>query len=471
MDVAAGRREPVEHPGRRRRRVGLHPRARHGQRVEGGAEMPGRLDADRVAEMAVETGRELAAVDEQPDAAVVAQDREGQRQRRVRHVAAADIEQPGDRLRASSAPRRRLPPRRGRGPGGRACRRRSRRRSGRDAARPGRAARPAVPARPGRPDCRRPRAGSRRRARRRPAAARPPAACAARGRSRGRRPCRARCRATAPAAPRSHAGSRTAPDRPARRPATCSGRRRTARRGPCSTIAIPAEPVNPVSHARRWAQAGTYSPWCSSERGTMNPSRPARRQFLAQHARPAPGAAAARNPPARDRRASPRRDRRASLRAPRRAPAGSDRRPDACQDVPISGGAASTPAISSATPSGSSADPASRNNFAKRSRFGANALLPFIPNAPIVITCRASHWSQPHGDPAASGPVPAGTTIYGIGETSQPHGRSSGRREILLRCNSIAPIRGARAWLNCDLPAGCTAARVYLCSAPCWCQE
>ncbi len=38
-------------------------------------------------------------VHEQRDAAVLAQDREGQRQRRVRHVAAADVEQPGDRFR------------------------------------------------------------------------------------------------------------------------------------------------------------------------------------------------------------------------------------------------------------------------------------------------------------------------------------------------------------------------------------
>ena len=51
-----------------------------------------------LAEMAIEAGQELAAVYEQPDAAVVTQDREGQRQRRVRHVAAADIEQPSDQL-------------------------------------------------------------------------------------------------------------------------------------------------------------------------------------------------------------------------------------------------------------------------------------------------------------------------------------------------------------------------------------
>src|SRR5215213_5094599 len=76
MDRTARRREPVEYPGGCRRRVGLHPRARDGERVEGGAEMSRRLDADRVAEMAVETGGELAAVDEQPDAAVGAQDRE-----------------------------------------------------------------------------------------------------------------------------------------------------------------------------------------------------------------------------------------------------------------------------------------------------------------------------------------------------------------------------------------------------------
>jgi hypothetical protein len=61
--------------------------------------MADRLDRDRVAKVAVETGGELAPVDEQPHAAVVTQNCERQRQWRVRHVATADIEQPRDRLR------------------------------------------------------------------------------------------------------------------------------------------------------------------------------------------------------------------------------------------------------------------------------------------------------------------------------------------------------------------------------------
>ena len=38
--------------------------------------------------------------------------------------------------------------------------------------------------------------------------------------------------------------------------------------------ANPALPVKPVSHANRSALAGTYSPKCSSARGTSRPSRP-----------------------------------------------------------------------------------------------------------------------------------------------------------------------------------------------------
>ena len=35
---------------------------------------------------------------------------------------------------------------------------------------------------------------------------------------------------------------------------------------------MPAEPVKPVSQASRSDDFGTYSPWCSSARGTMKPS-------------------------------------------------------------------------------------------------------------------------------------------------------------------------------------------------------
>src|SRR4051812_35583978 len=59
MDIAARRREPVEHPGSGGCRGGLHPRARHGQRGEGGAGMPHPPDADLVAEMAIQGGAEV----------------------------------------------------------------------------------------------------------------------------------------------------------------------------------------------------------------------------------------------------------------------------------------------------------------------------------------------------------------------------------------------------------------------------
>ena len=42
------------------------------------------------------------------------------------------------------------------------------------------------------------------------------------------------------------------------------------------TIAVPAEPVKPVSQASRSSDAGTYSFWWRSDRGTMNPVRPRR---------------------------------------------------------------------------------------------------------------------------------------------------------------------------------------------------
>src|SRR5579864_8310531 len=49
--------------------------------------------------MAVETGGELTAVDEEGHRAIRLHDREAERQRGVRHVAAANVEQPSDRLR------------------------------------------------------------------------------------------------------------------------------------------------------------------------------------------------------------------------------------------------------------------------------------------------------------------------------------------------------------------------------------
>ena len=57
---------------------------------------------------------------------------------------------------------------------------------------------------------------------------------------------------------------------------------------------MPAEPVKPVSHGSRSAFAGTYSDWCSSARGTTNPSSPRRasssRSFAMRAALCAPSA-------------------------------------------------------------------------------------------------------------------------------------------------------------------------------------
>src|SRR5215212_5384424 len=41
-------------------------------------------------------------------------------------------------------------------------------------------------------------------------------------------------------------------------------------------MADPADPVNPVSHASRSSEAGTYSFWWRSARGTIHPVSPRR---------------------------------------------------------------------------------------------------------------------------------------------------------------------------------------------------
>ena len=98
VNLRTGSGKPVEHPGRSARRVDLH-RALFGERVERGAEAIRRLDRHLVAKMPVEAGHQLAAVDKQRDRAIGLHHRKGQRQRRVWHVAAADVQQPGDRFR------------------------------------------------------------------------------------------------------------------------------------------------------------------------------------------------------------------------------------------------------------------------------------------------------------------------------------------------------------------------------------
>ena len=209
VELGPGRFEPVENPRRGTRRIGLHPSALAGERIERRPQLIGLGHGHRIAEMAVEAGGELAAVDEQGERGVVAQDGEGQRQRRVRHVAAADVEEPGDRFRASSGPPPRRLPRPGRGRAGCVSSARPRRQIRRDAAPPGPRARPADPARPGRAGCRRPRASSRRPSRPQCETARPRAACAATGRSRARRRRSGRCRSSAVAGRRPGDGFRT----------------------------------------------------------------------------------------------------------------------------------------------------------------------------------------------------------------------------------------------------------------------
>ncbi len=69
VDLRARLAKPVEHPGGGARGIDLHP-SRLGERIERGSEPVGRLDRHRVAEMAVETGDQLAAVDKQGHRAV-----------------------------------------------------------------------------------------------------------------------------------------------------------------------------------------------------------------------------------------------------------------------------------------------------------------------------------------------------------------------------------------------------------------
>src|SRR6266446_9792664 len=73
--------ETIEDPACRGRRIDLDAAAFGGERVECGSELLWRHNGYSVAEMAFETGGELAPVDEQGDAAVQSKDREGQRQR------------------------------------------------------------------------------------------------------------------------------------------------------------------------------------------------------------------------------------------------------------------------------------------------------------------------------------------------------------------------------------------------------
>src|SRR5204863_437041 len=77
VNAAACLRQPIENPRRGGPRIDLHALACTRQFVERRAEPVGRLDRDGVAEMAIETGGELAAVDEQFDAASASQRQAG----------------------------------------------------------------------------------------------------------------------------------------------------------------------------------------------------------------------------------------------------------------------------------------------------------------------------------------------------------------------------------------------------------
>jgi len=106
MDFRSRRGQPVENPGSSGGRIRLHSAALHREFVERRSELLWGQDGNRVAKMALDTGDELAPVDKKAHRAVLTKDRKRQRQRRVRHIAAADVEQPGNRFRHRQDDRR-----------------------------------------------------------------------------------------------------------------------------------------------------------------------------------------------------------------------------------------------------------------------------------------------------------------------------------------------------------------------------
>ena len=99
--LGAGRRQRVEDPRRRRRPDRAARGVRRPERGERRAEAPsGARERPRVAEMRRDGRRlTLRRIDEERRPAVRRQDARRPAARRVRHVAAADVEQPGDRMR------------------------------------------------------------------------------------------------------------------------------------------------------------------------------------------------------------------------------------------------------------------------------------------------------------------------------------------------------------------------------------
>ena len=88
-----------QHRNRRCRRIDADPLARRPQRRQCRQESVGRGQRDLVAEVTARCLAQLGRIDEQADAGIGVQDGEGQRQRRVRHVGAANVQQPGDGFR------------------------------------------------------------------------------------------------------------------------------------------------------------------------------------------------------------------------------------------------------------------------------------------------------------------------------------------------------------------------------------
>ena len=98
-DLAAG----AGHDPRQRvgggREIEAHGLAGLAERGERAGEIAGRAHVGKLLEPMAHVVRELAAVDEQRRAALARDDGEGERQRRVRDIGAADVEGPGDRVR------------------------------------------------------------------------------------------------------------------------------------------------------------------------------------------------------------------------------------------------------------------------------------------------------------------------------------------------------------------------------------
>ena len=239
------------------------PRPRAASASSAGPSRSGGSIATRVAEMALEAGGELAAVDEQVDAAVAGAGSRSDSGSGVcgtsppRMLSSQAIESGTVSTAAATPSSASARPSRARFACGALAGE-----ARRDAAPPARAAPAAGPARPRRAGCRRPARklaagalGARR------ASARPPAACAARVVAERCRPC-----ASAPASQRAGGSSIRW------RISNSVGvdlRRRLQRvaavdedRGAVASARSPrpAEPVKPVSQASRWPRGGTYSP-------------------------------------------------------------------------------------------------------------------------------------------------------------------------------------------------------------------